>query len=127
MKAAADEDDEQQKTAFKDWGLKDKILLFVTAIALVAAMVMGTANIYANLMASGVTIFLTKPYLAVVIAQSPPLPIQFTGQVVQRLGLRHEVVETPEIHELGRATCLQLVEYGVKSEKRRNHSAIEDE
>lgn len=73
VKSAADEDGQLQKTAFKDWGLKDKILLFVTGLALIGAMVMGTANIYANLLASGVTIFLTKPYLAVVIALLLPI------------------------------------------------------
>lgn len=73
VKAAADESHQQNKAGFKDWGLKDKILLLITSLALVAAMLMGTANIYANLMASGVTIFLTKPYLALVIALLLPI------------------------------------------------------
>ncbi len=73
IKAAADDDSAQQQTVFGQWAFKDKILMVITAIALISAMVMGGANVFANLMASGVGIFLIKPYLAVAISLLLPI------------------------------------------------------
>ncbi len=69
----ADGDGGQYKKVFWDWEFKDKTMMLVTTLALIAAMCMGAANVYANLIASGEGIFLTKPYLAIAISLLLPI------------------------------------------------------
>lgn len=70
---AADEDVEHQKKTFGQWQFKDQLFMVVTSMALIGALIMGAANVYANLMASGVGIFLTNPYLAIAISLLLPI------------------------------------------------------
>ncbi len=69
----ADEGGEEHSVVFWDWAFKDKVMMFVTTTALIAALCMGAANIYSNLIASGVSVFITKPYLAVAISLILPI------------------------------------------------------
>ena len=73
VQAPADKNGEQHNIAFWDWAFKDKVMMFVTTTALIAALCMGAANVYSNLIASGVGIFLTKPYLAIAISFLLPI------------------------------------------------------
>ncbi len=73
IKAPADEDGVQHNKTFWEWSFKDKLMMLVTTLALIAALCMGAANVYANLIASGVGIFLTKPYLAIAISLLLPI------------------------------------------------------
>ena len=53
---------------FKDWPLKDQVSLVMVWGAIVVALGMGGANVYANLMASGQPVFIEQPILAVFLS-----------------------------------------------------------
>ena len=58
---------------FKDWFLRDQFMVILILIMLPAAMVMGAANVFANLMASGTPIFIEDPWLAVSLSMLMPI------------------------------------------------------
>jgi len=58
--------------SWKDWLGKDKVIFVFVFAALVVAMVMGASNVYSNLIASGVTVFIEKPWLAVFLSMLVP-------------------------------------------------------
>lgn len=58
---------------FKDWFLRDQFMVILILIMLPAAMIMGAANVFANLMASGTPIFIEDPWLAVSLSMLMPI------------------------------------------------------
>jgi hypothetical protein len=58
---------------WKDWRLKDKILICVLLSFLVVAAGLGMGNVYANLMASGNAVFIEKPWIALMISALMPI------------------------------------------------------
>lgn len=58
---------------WQDWRRKDQILLCVLLSSLVIAAVLGMGNVYANLIASGNTVFIEKPWIALMISALMPI------------------------------------------------------
>lgn len=63
---------QDERVSFSGWRKQDQISIVVLLISLGVAMVMGAANVYANLMASGEPIFLEKPSLALFLSLLVP-------------------------------------------------------
>ncbi len=70
--AAARGEDPESKTTFATWRRQDQISIIFLIIALITAMIMGSANVYSNLMASGEPIFIEKPALALFLSLLVP-------------------------------------------------------
>jgi len=65
--------DPDQKARFSTWRTQDQIILFVLIVALIATMILGSANVYSNLMASGEPVFLESPWLAISLSLLMPV------------------------------------------------------
>lgn len=63
---------QSERVCFKQWMPRDQIMMVSLLLALFATLVMGTANVYSNLMASGQVVFLDSPWLAVFISLLMP-------------------------------------------------------
>lgn len=62
-----------EKTSWADWLGKDKFLIIFTGSLLITSMFMGAANVFANLISSGVAVFIEKPMLAYLISALVPI------------------------------------------------------
>jgi hypothetical protein len=58
---------------WKDWRLKDRILICVLLFFLVIAAGLGMGNVYANLTASGNAVFIEDPWIALMISALMPI------------------------------------------------------
>ncbi|MES2662122.1 MAG: hypothetical protein V4629_02345 [Pseudomonadota bacterium] len=65
-------DNNKNPIRFNNWNKRDQAYFILTAIFLLISMVMGTANVYSNLVESGITIFIEKPHLALCLSLLVP-------------------------------------------------------
>lgn len=78
--------DNEKEIPFNQWKRKDQIILLFVIPMIFVAMIMGAANVYANLMASGTAIFLEKPWLAIALSTLVPigsLSIKFVSNFLE--------------------------------------------
>jgi len=78
--------DTEKEIPFNQWKRKDQIILLFLIPMIFVAMAMGAANIYANLLASGVSTFLEKPWLAIALSALVPLSsisIKFVSNFIE--------------------------------------------
>lgn len=72
----------QTRTSFLQWSGRDQIAMVMLGTCLIAAMVMGAANVFSNLISSGQPIFLEHPWMAIAISTLIPAgscAIKFIG------------------------------------------------
>lgn len=63
---------DKEKISFLDWDRFDLAMFVFIVLMLILAIVMGAANVYANLMASGEPVFIEQPWLAVSLSMLVP-------------------------------------------------------
>jgi len=90
----ANKDNDQNVTRFKDWDVSDQFALFYLLSAIIGVFIMGASNVYANLLASGQSVFIDNHWLAISLSMLMPcasLSLKFTHHIfdnVQRCGWR---------------------------------------
>ena len=76
----------EKEIPFNQWKRKDQIILLFLIPMIFVAMVMGAANVYANLLASSTVIFVEKPWLAIALSTLVPigsLSIKFVSNFLE--------------------------------------------
>ena len=72
VKSARGLEDDEPALGFTSWDGYDQISIILISLSLIAALALGAANIYANLMASGEQVFIDQPWLAVMLSTLVP-------------------------------------------------------